>query len=50
MIIPSGKTSELSIDYNYLTIIDHDSEDYNYNRPIPVSNDITPVWVLNVIV
>ena len=43
MIINSGKTSELSNDFNDGTITDHDSEDDNYEHHITVSTAITPV-------
>ena len=50
VIINSGKTSELSNDFNDGTITDHDSEDDNYEHHITVSTAITPVWVLNLTV
>ena len=49
VIIPFEQTLELSNDYNYDTITDHDFEDENTEHPIPVATDITLVWGLNII-
>ena len=50
MITPSEQTSELSYDSNDNTITDNESEDENYEHPVPVATDISHVWFLNVIV